>query len=176
MEASELRELQRPLKQAYKDDPAQAIIPARATARLDVSGLTCQVSGWQADTVAGLHRAAGGSGELACSADMLLEALVACAGVTLASVATAMAVDITAATVSAEGQWDARGTLGVDRGAPVGVTDIALRFELETDAEPETVARLIELTERYCVIVRTLADPPAISVSHTVVPRTQGSA
>jgi uncharacterized OsmC-like protein len=168
MESGALRDLQRPLKQAYKDDPGQARIPASATARLDVDGLTCTVSSWRSETVAGLHPAAGGTGEFACSADMLLEALVACAGVTLTSVATAMALEIRSATVRADGHWDARGTLGVDRDAPVGLTDVTLHFDLETDAADDVVARLVSLTERYCVIAATLANPPEVAFSHSV--------
>lgn len=168
MDAQELRERQRPLKQSYRDDPGSAQIPAHAQATVDVADQTCRFTSWQGDTVAGLHPAAGGSGELACSADLLLEAVVACAGVTLASVATAMSVVIRSASVRAEGRWDARGTLGVDREAPVGLTDISLTFDLDTDADPDTVSRPIELTERYCVIVQTLAHPPQVAVSYSV--------
>jgi uncharacterized OsmC-like protein len=169
IDAHEIRELQRPLKQLYQDDPSRALIPAFASAVVHVSDVTCRVSTGTAEVVAGLHAAAGGTGELACSADMLLEALVACAGVTFASVASAMSVPITSCRITADGQWDARGTLAVDREAPVGLTDIALRFEIEADADPETVARLVQLTERYCVIVQTLIAPPHIAVTHSVV-------
>lgn len=166
VDATELRHLQRPLKQGYRDDPASALIPARAVGRLDVPTLTVTFD--PRSGAAGLHRAAGGTGEHTCSADMLLEALVACAGVTLAAVATAMAVPIRGAVVVAEGRWDARGTLGVDRDVPVGLTDLSLRFELDTDADEATVDRLVTLAERYCVIAQTLAHPPAVAFSHTV--------
>ena len=123
---------------------------------------------WGADTNAGLHPATGGDGTLACSADMLLEALVACAGVTIRAVATAMGVQLRDARVIAEGHWDARGTLGVDREAPVGLTDIALKFELDTDADAATVQRLVEMSERFCVIYQTLRTPPQLSVTHRI--------
>lgn len=163
MDAAELKALQAPIKQGYRDDPDSARVPARAEARLG-EGITCSVPGWGGDVVAGLHPAAGGDGSKACSADMLLEALVACAGVTLNSVATAMGVSLRDAVVRAEGTWDARGTLGVSRETPVGLTDIRLTFELDTDADEQTRRRLVELTERYCVIYQTLRTPPAMSV------------
>jgi uncharacterized OsmC-like protein len=118
---------------------------------------------------AGLHPATGGDGSLACSADMLLEALVACAGVTVSAVATAMGVKLRGGRVVAEGHWDARGTLGVDREAPVGLTDIALTFELDTDADAATVQRLVEMSERFCVIYQTLRAPPRLTVTHQTV-------
>jgi uncharacterized OsmC-like protein len=170
MQAHELREIQRPLKQGYKDDPASARIPTRAAGRLVVDEVGCHVTAWHSLTRAGLHPAAGGSGEEACSADMLLEALVACAGVTLAAVATSMSVPLRGAMVIASGHWDARGTLGVDRDVPVGITDIDLTFELDSDADEETLARLVSLTERYCVIAQTLAQPPALTFGHVRVP------
>lgn len=163
MDAAALRELQAPIKQRYRDDPDSARVPARAEARL-VDGIACRVPGWAGDVVAGLHPAAGGDGSKACSADMLLEALVACAGVTLNSVATAMGVPLRGAVVRAEGAWDARGTLGVSRETPIGLTDIELTFELDTDADEPTRKRLVELTERYCVIYQTLRNPPAMRV------------
>lgn len=169
MNADELRALQAPLKQRYRDDPASARIPARAEGTLEVAGVACNVRVWKGETRAGLHPAGGGSGELACSADMLLEALVGCAGVTLAAVATAMGVPIKGGRIVAEGMWDARGTLGVDRAAPVGLTDVALRFEIESDAPAEKIARVVELAERYCVIAQTLRSPPRLAVSHVVV-------
>ncbi len=162
MDATELRALQAPLKQKYRDEPESARIPAAAEARLG-DGITCAVPGWAGDTVAGLHPAAGGDGSKACSADMLLEALVACAGVTLNSVATAMGVTVRDAVVRAEGTWDARGTLGLSKETPIGLTAIELTFELDTDADEATRARLIELTERYCVIYQTLRNPPQMS-------------
>ncbi len=162
MDASELRDLQRPLKQRYRDDPATARTPAHAEGVVDVATLTCRIVRVPGDTVAGLHPAAGGSGELACSADLLLEALVACAGVTLASVSTSMGVSMRSARILADGHWDARGTLAVDRAVPVGLTDVTLVFDLDTDADDATVARLVDLTERYCVIAQTLAAPPPV--------------
>jgi uncharacterized OsmC-like protein len=169
MNADDLRALQAPLKQTYRQDPAAARIPARAEGRLDVDGLACAVKVWKGETTAGLHPAGGGSGELACSADMLLEALVGCAGVTLAAVATAMSIPITGAKIVAEGVWDARGTLGVDRAAPVGLTEIALRFEIASDAPAEKIAKLVDLAERYCVIAQTLQAPPKLTFSHVAV-------
>jgi uncharacterized OsmC-like protein len=124
------------------------------------------VRSWGGETDAGLHPAAGGDGTLACSADILLEALVACAGVTVSAVATAMGVNLRGGRVIAEGHWDARGTLGVNRDVPVGLTDIALTFELDTCADPATVQRLVEMSERFCVIYQTLRTPPRLSVAH----------
>ena len=164
MNADELRALQAPLKQRYRDTPQAAVTPARAEARLDPDGIFCVVPSWHGETVAGLHPATGGTGELACSADMLLEAVVACAGVTLRAVATAMGIVLRQGRVVAEGSWDARGTLGIDRAAPVGLTDITLRFELDADADPAKLARLVETAERYCVILQTLRNPPRIIV------------
>jgi uncharacterized OsmC-like protein len=137
----------------------------RAEARLDNADVACVVPSWHGETRAGLHPATGGSGELACSADMLLEAVVACAGVTLRAVATAMGVTIRSGKVIAEGSWDARGTLGIDRNVPVGLTDINLRFEIDSDIEPAKLERMIQTTERYCVILQTLRNPPSITVA-----------
>jgi uncharacterized OsmC-like protein len=159
MDTAELRALQAPLKEMYREDPATARIPAAAEARLG-DGVTCTIKGWAGDTVAGLHPAAGGDGSKACSADMLLEALVACAGVTLNSVATVMGVELRDAVVRADGNWDARGTLGLSKESPIGLTNIELTFELDTDADEQTRQRLIELTERYCVIYQTLKNSP----------------
>ena len=156
MNAEQLRTIQAPLKQRYRDDLASALIPARAEGRLDPAAIACTIVGREGPVVAGLHRAAGGSGELACSADMLLEALVACAGVTLCAVATAMEVTVRAGRIVAEGVWDARGTLGVDRSAPIGLTSITLHFDIDCDAEPAKLEKLIQATERYCVILQTL--------------------
>ena len=164
MDAEQLRVAQAPVKQRYRDAPEAALIPARAEARFDVPGIACTVPVWHGDTRAGLHSATGGSGEDACSADMLLQALVACAGVTLCAVATAMGVVIRGGRVVAEGQWDARGTLGVDRAAPVGLTDVRLVFDVDCDADPAKLARMIATTERYCVILQTLRNPPAVTV------------
>jgi uncharacterized OsmC-like protein len=168
MDANELRTLQAPLKQQYREQPATALMPAHAEARLDPDHLACRLRSWSGETQAGLHPAAGGDGSLACSADMLLEALVACAGVTVAAVATAMGVTLRGGRVIAEGHWDARGTLGVDRAAPVGLTDIALIFELDTDADAATVQRLVETSERFCVVFQTLRTPPRLSVAHRI--------
>ncbi|MGH7039628.1 MAG: OsmC family protein [Stellaceae bacterium] len=165
MDATGLRALQAPLKKQYREQPETARIPARAEARLDPDHLTCLVRAWSGETAAGLHRAAGGDGSLACSADMLLEALVACAGVTVSAVATAMGVTLRGGRVIAEGHWDARGTLGVDRAAPVGLTDIALIFELDTDADAATITRLVETSEQFCVIYQTLRAPPRLSAT-----------
>ena len=162
--AAALRERQRPLKAAYRDDPESALTPSTATARVDQAALTATVPTWAGDVVAGLHPAAGGDGTLACSGDILLQALVACAGVTLASVATALGVELRSATVTAHGTWDARGTLGVDRDAPVGLTEVELVVALDTDADEASVARLLELTERYCVVAQTLTSPPPLTV------------
>ncbi len=167
MDAAALRALQAPIKQHYRDKPEDARIPARAEARLDADGIACTVPAWHGNVTAGLHKAAGGTGTQACSADMLLEALVACAGTTLRAVATAMSIPLRGGRIIAEGVWDVRGTLGIDRATPVGLTEIALRFDLDTDAEPDKIARLIETTERYCVILQTLKSPPAITVSKT---------
>lgn len=164
MNAEQLRAQQAPLKQRYRESPETARTPARAEAVLDLSDVACTVPSWHGDTKAGLHPATGGNGELACSADMLLEAVVACAGVTLRAVATAMGVSIRNGRVIAEGYWDARGTLGVDRAAPVGLTDINLRFEVDSDADPAKLERMIQTTERYCVILQTLKNPPQITV------------
>ncbi len=158
MDASQLRERQQPLKQRYRDDPEAARVPARAAAHIDQGDVACRVPAWAGEVTAGLHPAAGGDGSQACSADMLLEALVACAGVTLKSVATAMGVALRDARVEAEGEWDARGTLALDKTVPVGLRWIALRFRFDTDADDATLTRLVSLTERYCVIYQTLAD------------------
>ncbi|MGC1412594.1 MAG: OsmC family protein [Acetobacteraceae bacterium] len=164
MNADQLRAMQAPVKQRYRDTPDAARVPARAEARLDSDEVACTVPSRHGDIQAGLHPATGGSGELACSADMLLEAVVACAGVTLRAVATASGVTIRSGRVIAEGTWDARGTLGIDRGVPVGLTDIALRFEIDSDADPAKLERMIQTTERYCVILQTLRNPPKITV------------
>jgi len=167
MNADDLRARQAPLKQLYRDDPAAAQIPSRAEGELVVDDVACQVRIHKDRiTKAGLHPAGGGSGEEACSADLLLEALVGCAGVTLGAVATAMGIPIRGGKVIAEGVWDARGTLGVDKTAPVGITDIKLIFEIDSDAEAEKIDKMIQLVERYCVIAQTLSHPPKLSFSH----------
>src|SRR4051812_1417688 len=155
MDRDTLRALQAPLKSAYKDDPTQALITLKATGTLG-DNVSCKVDTGRAIAEAGLHPATGGDGTLLCSGDMLLEALVACAGVTLGAVATSIGVDVQSGTVSAEGDLDFRGTLGVDREAPVGFRDIRLKFELETDADDEQLATLLKLTERYCVVLQTI--------------------
>jgi uncharacterized OsmC-like protein len=169
MDANELRTLQAPLKKEYREQPETGRTEARAEATLDLDRVACRVRSWGGETTAGLHPATGGDGSFACSADMLLEALVACAGVTMSAVATAMGVKLRGGRVTAEGHWDARGTLGVDREAPVGLTDIALKFELETDADAATVQRLVEMSERFCVIYQTLRTPPRLSITHRIV-------
>jgi uncharacterized OsmC-like protein len=164
LDASALRALQRPLKDAYRADPATARASGRAVARLDGEGISATVEGWAGDVVAGLHPATGGDGSLACSADLLLQAVAACAGVTFRSVATAMGVALRDASVLVEGHWDARGTLGVDRAAPVGLTDVTITFRFDTDADDATADRLVQLAERYCVVAQTLMSPPPITV------------
>ncbi len=165
MNAEELRAKQAPLKQMYRDNPSAALIPARAQATLDLDDIACDVPSWHGTTKAGLHKAGGGSGELACSADMLLEAIVGCAGVTLRAVATAMGVTIRRGTVTAEGVWDARGTLAIDRNAPVGLTEITLKFDVDCDADAAKLERMVQTTERYCVILQTLKNPPKLAVA-----------
>lgn len=164
MNAEELRARQAPLKQLYRDNPDAARIPAYAEATLDLGDIACDVPAWRGGTKAGLHKAGGGSGELACSADMLLEAMVACAGVTLRAVATAMGVTIRKGKVTAEGVWDARGTLAISRDVPVGLSEVTLKFDVDCDADGAKLERLIQTTERYCVILQTLNAPPKTSV------------
>jgi uncharacterized OsmC-like protein len=162
MKSDELREIQAPLKQAYRDDPDQAIITLTAEARA-ADGIACRVDTGKALVEAGLHPATGGDGTQACSGDMLLEALVACAGVTLMAVATALEIELDDARVLAEGDLDFKGTLGVDKEAPVGFSDIRLKFDLVSQADPAKLDKLIELTERYCVVLQTLQHPPRIT-------------
>jgi uncharacterized OsmC-like protein len=164
MNAEELKALQAPIKERYKKDPAAALITLRAEGRLG-ERLACRVDTGKGLVEAGLHPATGGSGLQACSGDMLLEALVACAGVTLNAVATALGVKLSDARLTAEGDLDFRGTLGVARDAPVGFRDIRLRFELNTDATPEQVKKLLELTERYCVVMQTIRNSVPVRVS-----------
>lgn len=163
MKAEELKQVQAPLKQQYKDDPDTATITLRARGQLG-EGITCSVDTGKAIAEAGLHPATGGDGNSLCSGDMLLEALVACAGVTLSAVATAIGVDLRDATVKAEGELDFRGTLAVAKEAPVGFKSLRLTFELDTDASSEQVESLIKLTERYCVVYQTLLNTPEIAV------------
>ncbi|WP_433463721.1 OsmC family protein [Spirillospora sp. CA-128828] len=164
MKSQELRTLQGPLKARYRDDPGSALVTLRASGGLD-EGIACSVETGRALAVAGLHPAAGGDGTDLCSGDMLLQALVACAGVTLRSVATALEIDVRGGTVRAEGDLDFRGTLAVDKQTPVGFRAIRLSFDLDTDATDEDMATLLRLTERYCVVLQTLASSPDLSVT-----------
>ena len=165
MNAEELKSLQAPLKQKYKDQPETAMVTLKANARIG-EGITCKIETGKALVVAGLHPATGGDGLSLCSGDMLLEALVACAGVTLRAVATAIGVNLHDATISAEGDLDFRGTLGVSKAAPVGFKSIRLHFDLESDADQEQLASLMKLTERYCVVYQTLSGTLGISVTY----------
>ena len=170
MNAEELRAVQAPLKARYRDDPQAAVITLRATGEIGLPTVSCKVDSGRALVEAGLHPATGGSGLLACSGDMLLEALVACAGVTLGAVATALGVPIQSGTVKAEGDLDFRGTLGVAKDAAVGFREVRLHFDLETNAPAEQIAKLVELTERYCVVYQTLRRSPAMKISHQARP------
>jgi uncharacterized OsmC-like protein len=164
MDANALRAMQAPYKDKYKSDPNAAVITLKAHGTLDESKIACKVETGRALAIAGLHPATGGSGAELCSGDMLLEALVACAGVTLKAVATALDIPLKSGTVKAEGDLDFRGTLGVDKEAPVGFREIRLSFDLDTDASEEQIASLIKLTERYCVIFQTLNKPPRLGL------------
>ena len=163
MNAEELRALQAPLKERYRADPASAVVTLRAEGRLG-EDLTCRVDTGRALVEAGLHPATGGSGAAACSGDMLLEALVACAGVTLRAVATALGIEVRDGTVKAQGELDFRGTLGVARDAPVGFRAIRVEFSLDSDATEEQLDNLLRLTERYCVVYQTLRNSPSLSI------------
>jgi uncharacterized OsmC-like protein len=167
MKADELRTLQAPLKERYQAQPDAALITLRAQGRLG-EGVTCSVETGKAMVEAGLHPATGGGGQSACSGDMLLEALVACAGVTLNAVATAIGVVIRSGVVRAEGDLDFRGTLGVVKDAPVGFQRVRLFFDLDTSATEDELSTLVRLTERYCVVYQTLRQPPAMTVSRRV--------
>jgi uncharacterized OsmC-like protein len=167
MKGEELREMQAPLKTQYRERPESAVITLRAEGELGDAGLTCKVDTGRALVEAGLHPATGGDGLSACSGDMLLEALVACAGVTLKAVATALDLPVRSGKVRAEGDLDFRGTLGVAKDAPVGFRDIRLNFELDTDATPDQLATLMKLTERYCVVLQTLRTAPPINATLT---------
>jgi uncharacterized OsmC-like protein len=164
MNANDLRAVQTPLKERYRQTPEAALVTLRARGRL-AEGVTCRIETGKALVAAGLHPATGGTGLSACSGDMLLEALVACAGVTLNAVATALRIELRDATLEAEGDLDFRGTLGVASDAPVGFLAIRLAITLDTDASEEQLATLLRLTERYCVVYQTLCNPPAIAVS-----------
>ena len=168
MNAEELRSRQMPLKQHYRERPESALITLRAEARIG-EGIQCKLETGKSLVEAGLHPATGGSGASACSGDMLLEALVACAGVTLRAVATSLGIPLRDAAVRAEGTIDFRGTLGVSKEVPVGFQEIRLAFDLDSDASPEQLATLIRLTERYCVVYQTLNHPSRIDVVHRVL-------
>ncbi len=165
MDAGELRAMQAPIKDRYKNDPKAAFITLKAKGSLDDTSIACKVETGRALAVAGLHPATGGSGMELCSGDMLLEALVACAGVTLKAVSTALDIPLTAATVSAEGDLDFRGTLGVAKDAPVGFAEIRLRFDVDTDAPQDKLDQLLKLTERYCVVYQTIKSGPPVAVT-----------
>ncbi len=165
MDAGELRAMQAPIKDRYKNDPKAAFITLKAKGSLDDTSIACKVETGRALAVAGLHPATGGSGMELCSGDMLLEALVACAGVTLKAVSTALDIPLTAATVSAEGDLDFRGTLGVAKDAPVGFAEIRLRFDVATDAPQDKLDQLLKLTERYCVVYQTIRSGPPVAVT-----------
>ena len=164
MDSEQLRTTQAPIKDRYKQTPGAARITLKASGALDDQEIACNVETGKALVAAGLHPGTGGSGAFACSGDMLLQALVACAGVTLKAVATALGIEVRNAKVLAEGDLDFRGTLGVAKDAPVGFSDIRLRFELESDAAPEQLDRLLALTERYCVVYQTLRNPARVTV------------
>jgi uncharacterized OsmC-like protein len=165
MDTEQLRSLQAPLKQKYREEPASAVITLKARARIG-EGITCKVETGTALVDAGLHPATGGDGLAVCSGDMLLEALVACAGVTLRAVSTALGIELRDATISAEGDLDFRGTLAVAKDAPVGFRQIRLKFDLESGATEQQLASLMRLTERYCVVYQTLVKAPEIAVSY----------
>ncbi len=164
MDAAALREVQAPLKSRYREDPASAVVTLKADGELSGSGIACRVTTAAALAEAGLHPASGGDGTQLCSGDMLLEALVACAGVTMRAVATSLGIDV-AGTVHAEGDLDFRGTLGVDKQTPVGFRAVRLTFDLETSADAEQLASLMKLTERYCVVLQTITNPPETTVT-----------
>jgi uncharacterized OsmC-like protein len=163
--ANELRAAQTPLKARYRAEPATAVVKLIATGTVDVAAQLARVETHLGPVEAGLHRATGGDGSKACSGEMLLQALVACAGVTLAAVATAMGITVRSGRIWAEGEVDFRGTLGIAKDAPVGFSDLHLHFDVTTDAEPQMHKRLLELTERYCVVYQTLKQPPQITSS-----------
>jgi uncharacterized OsmC-like protein len=170
MTADELRSSQAPLKAQYHEHPETALVTFHVKGRIG-ENITCKIDTGKARVEAGLHPATGGDGQSACSADMLLEALVGCAGVTLSAVATALNISLRGATIRAEGDLDFRGTLGVSKDVPVGFNEIRLNFDLDTDASEEQLATLIRLTERYCVVYQTLSQPARISVLHRVISR-----
>ena len=165
MDAAELRAIQAPIKERYKNDPKAGFITLKAKGSLDDTNITCKVETGRALAIAGLHPATGGTGMELCSGDMLLEALVACAGVTLKAVSTALEIPLRTATVAAEGDLDFRGTLGVAKDAPVGFAQIRLRFNVDTDAPQEKLDQLLKLTERYCVVYQTIKSGPPVEVT-----------
>jgi uncharacterized OsmC-like protein len=165
MDSAQLRSVQQPLKDAYRENPEKAVVTLRAGGELGDQAISCSVATGQALAVAGLHPASGGDGSLACSGDMLLQALVACAGVTLRAVATSLQIPVAGGTVTAEGDLDFRGTLAVSKDAPVGFTSIRLAFDLDTDASEDQVRTLLRLTERYCVVYQTLAHPAQMAIT-----------
>jgi uncharacterized OsmC-like protein len=164
MDAASLRALQAPIKERYRTDPSAALITLKAHGALDDEKIACKVETGRAIALAGLHPLAGGTGAELCSGDMLLEALVACAGVTMKAVATALEIQIRSGKVTVEGDFDARGTLGLAKDAPVGIASIRLFFDLDTDAPQDKIDTLVKLTERYCVIYQTLSHPPKLSL------------
>ncbi|MGH3620727.1 MAG: OsmC family protein [Sciscionella sp.] len=167
MDASDLREMQAPLKELYRSDPAAARTPLSARGDYRDRGITCTVDGWAGPVRAGLHEATGGDGNDACSGDMLLEALLACAGVTLRSVATAMGLTLRSASLRANGVFDARGTLGVDRLVPVGIQDVVVTVDVDSDADDASLERLARSTERYCVVGQSLRENARFVVRRT---------
>ena len=172
MDINQLRALQAPLKERYKQNPESAVIATRAEGIIDGEDIVCRIPTPVGTTVAGLHPATGGDGSKACSADMLMESLAACAGVTMKAVATAMRIPLKHAKIIAEGSWDARGTLGVDRSAPVGLKEVRLTFEIDSPVDPKKVEKLVHLTERFCVIFQTLAHPPKLTSHYNVLNQT----
>ena len=168
MEREQLREIQTPLKKRYREEPEAAVVTLSATGELG-EGVSCSVQTGRAIAAAGLHPASGGDGSLLCSGDMLLEALAACAGVTLRAVSTSLGIEVRGGTVRAEGDLDFRGTLAVDRDAPVGFRSIRLAFELDANADEEELASLLKLTERYCVVLQTIAGSPQLSSTIEIV-------
>ena len=170
MNAEKLRSLQAPLKAQYRERPESALVTLRAEGRIG-EGIACKIETGKARVEARLHPATGGDGQSACSADMLLEALVGCAGVTLRAVAIALGISLRSGTITADGDLDFRGTLGVSKDVPVGFKEIRLHFDLDTDASEEQLATLLRLTERYCVVYQTLSQPAKIHVLHRVISR-----
>jgi uncharacterized OsmC-like protein len=165
MDRETMQSIQQPLKDAYRADASKALVTLRADGDIESEGISCSVATGQAMVAAGLHPASGGNGMLACSGDLLLQALVACAGVTLRAVATSLEIDVRSGSVHAEGDLDFRGTMAVSKEAPVGFSDIRLRFDLDTDASEDQLASLLKLTQRYCVVLQTLLQSPRVDVT-----------